>query len=276
MLRAALPFLLCSIATAVEVEAAKIATADAAPLDPGAWEIALGGGLARSTRAFDADGERVERGGSLTQAGVSLGLTYGLREDLDAGLGIGWDRIHDHAAGAAGGPDHGSGFTDLTLGAKWRYATWGGEDAGLAGALLPSLTLPLGRDHDDSRSIATASRCWTAGLAAAFSGNVERWAFNTDAGYVQAFGPDRDGYRGTLTADAAIGYQIDARLQPEAELSWTRDRVADGDAPWRLTGTLGVQIGLEIGRLGLGVQRDLAGRSTDLATAAVADLAISL
>lgn len=276
MLRTALPVLLCSIAAAVEVEAAKIATADAAPVDPGTWEVALGGGLARATRAFDADGERVDRGGSLTQGGASLGLTYGLREGLDAGLAIGWDRIHDHAAGAAGEPERGNGVTDLALGAKWRYATWGDEDAGLAGALLPSLTLPLGRDHDDSRSIATASRCWTAGLAAAFSSSLGRWAGNADAGYVQAVGPDRDGYRGTLTADAAIGYQIDERIQPEAELSWTRDRMADGDAPWRLTGTLGVQIGLAIGRLGLGVQRDLAGRSTDLATAAVADLAIGL
>lgn len=260
-------------AAAVEVEPAKLATADAAPLDPGAWELALGASWSRADRTIDAAGVEQDRGGRLREAGYGAGLTYGLAEGLDAGLGLGWTRIDDQAAD----PDHGSGVTDLDLGAKWRFWQHEAGETAWAAALLPALTAPLGRGHDPEAGIPTASRCWTAGLAAAVSGNLGILALNADLGYNHALGGAdcREGYVGTIAADAAIGVQVADWLQPEVELNWARDRVDEGDAPWSLAITAGVQIGLPIGRLGLGVQRVVDGASVDASTTGIADLALS-
>jgi hypothetical protein len=266
-----LPLLATTIMlAAVEVEPAKIATADAAPLDPGVWELAVGASHTRAWRAYDADGGAGDRGGRLSECGASLGLTRGLVEGLDAGISLGWTRIDDRA----GDPDHGTGPTDLELGAKWAFLT---GDAG-ALALLPVVTAPLGRGQDHEDRIATAGRSWTAGAMLAASGALGHLAWNADAGYVHTLGSadSREGYVGGWAADAALGVQVSEALQPAVELSWARDRVEDGDAPWTLVLTGGLQCGLPCGRLGLGVQRTVAGALADETTTLVADLALAI
>lgn len=262
-----------TFAAAVEVEPAKLATADAAPLDPGAWELALGAAWTRADRFIDADGASMDRGGRLREIGFGVGLTHGIIEGLDAGIGLGWTRVDDQASD----PDHGSGPTDLELGARWRFWQFEDSENAWAAALRSGVTAPLGRGQDPAEEIPTSSRCWTAGLAIATSGNLGLVALNADVGYTHALGSEdsREGYVGTLAANTALGVQVTETLQPEIELNWSRDRVGEGDAPWALAVTAGVQIGLSIGRLGLGVQRVVDGASTDESTTAIADLAFA-
>lgn len=251
-------FLILSLAAlpllAVEVEPAKLATADAAPVDPGSLEVALSGGVTTASRVF---GDDSDRGGRLREVGLGLGLTYGVAENLDAAVGLGVTRVDDTASV----PDHGQGLTDLELGAKWAFAAWeAGEDRNVALALLPAVILPLGRNHDDEESLPTASRAFAAGLAVAASGQVEAWSLNADVGQTRFIGSeeDRGGTTGTTAADAAVGYRISETLQPEVNLSWARDQVDEGEAPWAMTVTVGSQVFVGDYRLGLGVQQIVA------------------
>lgn len=273
MIRPVLLLTAVALAAAVEVEPAKLATADAAPLDPGATELAFGASWATADRVLDAEGRSQDRGGKLSERGFSLGVTYGLVDGLDAGIGLGWTQVSDTASD----PDTGSGLTDLELGAKWRFWQTEGGDNAWALALLPGITAPLGRGQDPETDISTASRFWTAGLTLAGSGNLGIIALNADVGYTHAYGNEesREGYVGTLAANAAIGVQISEFIQPEIDLSWARDRVEEGDAPWSLAVTAGAQFALPFGRLGLGVQRVIDGADADETTSFLADLAIS-
>lgn len=269
-----IPLLLSTAAliAAVEVEPAKLATADAAPLPVGTIEVAPGIAWTTAGRAFATDGSAGDRGGRLNQLDASVGLTRGMAPGLDAGITLGWSRIRD----AADSPDHGSGPSDLGLGAKWAFATLDRPDGAWQFGLLPEVTVPLGRGQDASERIPTASRYWTAGAVLAASGGIGRIALNADLGYTHAIGSDgdREGYIGTVTADAAVGVKIDDRIQPEIDLSWARDRVEDGDTPWSLTVTAGAQIALPAGRLGLGIAQVVAGAQADEATSFIANLAI--
>jgi hypothetical protein len=154
----------------------------------------------------------------------------------------------------------------------------GGGTRAVALALLPSLSLPLGRHLDADDAIPTASRRATIGLALAASGHVGRVALNGDAGYTHALGSrdDREGYRGTLAVDAALGFQATGALQPALELGWARDRVEDGPSPWALTLTAGLQYALPAGRLGLGVQRVVDGALVDITTVLLVGFAITI
>lgn len=273
MIRPILLLASAALAATADIEAAKLATADAAPLDPGAVELAVGASWAVADASYGRHGCLHDRGGTQRVTGVGIGATVGLLDGLDAGVGIGWTWIEDEACD----PGSGSGPTDLELGAKWRCWSQEGDDAAWAIALLPGVTTPLGDGQDPDREIPTASRCWTAGLCVAGSGSIGTVAINADLGYVHALGDgqERDGYVGTCAANAAIGVQMSAGLQPELDLSWAGDVVEDGTAPWSLALTAGAQIALPFGRLGLGAQRVLDGSDTDRATVLIADLAIA-
>lgn len=263
-----------ALAAALDVEPAKLATADAAPLDPGAVELALGAVRSTADLAYDADGAREDRDGTTIGVDIGVGVTVGLVEDLDAGISVGWSRLRD----AAADPDHGNGPTDAELGVKWRFWSVDADDQAWAFALLPSATVPLGRGQDAEAEIPTATRFWTTGLMLAGSGSIGRLALNADAGWSRAFGSEDDceGYRGSVVADVALGLQVADGVQPEIDLSWARDQVDEGPAPWSLTVTAGAQFGLPCGRLGLGVQRVIDGSGCDCATGVVADLALAL
>ncbi len=261
-----------SLLAAVEVEPAKLMTADASPVDPGSSELAIGGTWTMAERHLDAAGRAQDRSGDLRERGMGIGFTYGIVEDLDAGIGIGWMRVED----AATDPGYGSGPTDLEFAGKWRFWRYAEGDAVWAAALLPAITAPLGRSQDPESVIPTACRFWTAGLTVAGSGSIGIVALNADAGYVHACGgkADREGYRGTLAAHAAIGVQLADWIQPEVELSWDCDRLETDDLPWSMAVTVGAQLSLPFGRLGLGLQRVVDGVEVDEASSGIADLAI--
>ena len=273
MIRPTLLLTAAALAAALDVEPAKLATADAAPLDPGVIELALGGSWTVADTALDANGHPQDRGGKHTERGLGFGVTYGLVDGLDAGMGIGCLWGEDTASD----PAQCSGVTDLGFGAKWRCWQREDGDSAWAVAVLPGITAPLGRGQDAEDEIPTASRFWTAGLTLAGSGNIGIVALNADVGYAHAYGDadDRAGYLGTLAANTAIGVQLSEWIQPEIDLSWTRDRVEEGDAPWSLVVTVGAQFALPFGRLGLGAQRVVDGADVDETTSFIADLAIS-
>jgi hypothetical protein len=263
-----------ALAVGVDVEPAKLMTADAAPLEPGAIELAIGviGTTADANR--DGAGERHDRGGTYRERSSSIGVTYGLVEGLDVGLGAGWSWITDDASE----PRSGSGAMDIEFGAKWRFWHSSSDDASWALAVLPGIGAPMGRDQREEVEIATASRCWSAALAIAGSGHMGIMAFNADAGGSRNFGDEaeRGGCYETMAVNTAIGVQISEDMQPEIEMSWNRDHMDQGPDPWSMTLTAGLQIALPCGRLGLGLQRVVAGADVDVTTSCIVDLALAI
>lgn len=245
--------LVVPLLAAVEVEPAKLVTADAAAASPGSVEATLGAAWSRS------DGDRA--GGTLRTAGATLDVTVGLRERLDCTASFGWADVADRAAT----PDRGDGGTDPALALRWQCLGTGEGARWWSLALVPTVVAPLGRGDDPERAIAVAGDCWSAGAVVAVSAAVDRFALGADAGWLQAFGDvdDRAGRRGTWSADVALGWQATAVLQPVLELNATGDAVDAGPLPWSLTATAGVLLAIPRGRLALGAQRTLAQEQGD-------------
>lgn len=249
-----------ALAAAVEVEAAKLATPDAMPVDAGGVEIAFGLSWSRADRVYDADGTRQDRGGRLTEVGAELGLTYGLREGLDAGITVGWARIEDETAS----PDSGNGPTDVVVGAKWQFYV----DETLALALLPEASLPVG-DGRPEEEISTGSATWGVGVTLAATAAIDRLALGAGLGRGWILGDDEDrgDARGAWAFDLAVGWQLTEAVQPEIELHHARDLNAGSTPDAHATSvTVGVQLTGEAGRLGLGLDRTIAGRDAEQAT----------
>ena len=242
-------------------EHAKLGTQDATPLDPGCWEIDFAYALERSHRAFDNSWGQTGRP-TLREREFSTSIQYGLVPDVAIGIAVG------HANVADRGEEHlrAGGVTDLGLFAKWRF--YNDEAAGLSMAYVPALTLPTG------------SRRVSDGFASLYNGVAltkdwtDRLTSDFDLGYSFPFGGPRDGYRGTLSADVALGYHVTQWLQPEVELNYGHDFVRSGDSD-----LLAVTAGLIVCandhlRLGVGVQQGIAGRNADKSTALLTSLAI--
>jgi len=248
--------LLPALAVAVEVEAAKLATPDAMPLDPGSVELALGLSWARSRDVYDDAGDRQDRGGTLAERTFEAGATLGIREGLDAGITLGWAHIRDDAAD----PDSGTGPTDITLGAKWQF--FANETAAVA--LLPELSIPVG-DGRPEDEISTGSEEWGIGLTVAATVAIERLALGAAIG--RGWILDDGDERGAWAIDIAAGWQLSEAIQPEIELHHARD-VDTGDAPEarQTSVTLGMQLSGSAGRLGLGIDRVIAGQNAERAT----------
>ena len=162
------------------------------------------------------------------------------------------------------------GSMDLAVGAKWRF--YKDEDAGLEIAYVPSVTFPTGKDGTAGR-LGASDEFTTLFNGIAISKDWGgRWTSGLDLGYAYPIGGKRDGYRGTLSSDVALGYQWTESVQPEIELNYTHDfnHGADADS---LAATVGLIICLRDDlRLDVGVQRALAGRNCDLGTTCIVAL----
>lgn len=254
--------LLPTLAAAVDVEAAKLATPDAMPVEPGAYEIGLGLSWARTRAAWDADRQLQDRDGSLIERTVEAGLTVGLVTDVDAAISLGWARITD-----CSDPDCGQGFTDVGLGVRWRFL----EHESLALAVIPEVSLPAGDGHPEDR-ISTGSNLWSAGATLAATASLDRLALGAALGRGWITGEDRDrgDLRGTWTADLALGWQATADIQPEIELHYARDlNTGDTADAWVLTATAGILVGTPYGRFGAGFDQALAGCDAGRTTTAM-------
>jgi hypothetical protein len=240
-------------------EHAKINTEDATTLDPGVWELELALGLAKSRRAFN-DHWGADRRLYLREETLGLGLTYGLRQDLNVGLGFGYASVYDRDC------DDRTvrGWTDIEVGAKWRF--YHDEARRLEIAYVPAIIFPTGSAGmtDDFVSVfngVAISKDWTSRLTS-----------NFDLGYGFPVGGHRQEYQGTLSADAALGYHVTDWLQPEIELNYFHDFNHGNDADL-LAATVGAIICLrEDVRLDVGVQQGLTGRNADKGTAFMASL----
>lgn len=245
---------------AVEVEAAKLATADAQPVSPGSWEVALGASWTRCRDAYDNSGQLQDRGGDASEGNVEVGLTLGLLAGLDAGFTAGYSRITDDSAD----PDSGNGLTDVGLGVKWRFL----DDEHCALALLPEFSIPVGDGHSEDR-ISTGSDLWGAGLSLVSSIPLEPWSVGASIGHSWVFGSaeDRGDARGEFHVDAALGYQATDMVQPELEVHYLQCLNAN-ETPdaWTLAATVGVLVSTSHGRFGLGLDQVVLGENADQCT----------
>jgi len=243
----------------VECEHAKLNTDDASTLDAGAFELGLSYGFTEARRAFTDHWARTGRGYSREEA-LGLELGYGLMEDLSIGLGIGYASLYDRDSD----PMTAHGWGDLEVSAKWRF--YHDEARRLEIAYTPALSLPTGEDEmtDDFFNLFNGiaiSKDWGG-----------PWTSNFDLGYSYPIGGHRDDYRGTLSANAALGYQLTDWAQPEIELNYAHDFMHGDDADL-LAVTCGCILCVhENVRLDVGVQQALTGRNADRSTALLAAL----
>lgn len=262
--------LLPALACAVDVEAAKLATPDAMPVDQGSIEVSLGLSLAHARKTYDEDGSRQERGGDLDELTLEAAATYGIRDGLDAGITVGWARVDD----AAADPDSGSGPTDVVLGAKWQV--FANDTAAIA--LLPELSLPVGDGHPEDEISTGSEKVWNAGLTLATTITIDRLALGAGLGRAWVLGDDnqRGDARGAWAVDLAAGWQLTESLQPEIELHHVREvNTGDSDDACLTSVTLGIQCTCAAGRLGLGLDRAIAGRYADQTTTLLAQAVTS-
>ena len=119
---------LCVAALSVMVLPAwALDTDDAGTVAKAGWELEVTADFARDKEAGVTSKERA----------TGLGLTYGLTDNLDLGVGLG----HVDGEGA-------DGLGDAEIGLKWRFY----EKDGLSFAIAPSLSLPTG---DDEKGLGT-------------------------------------------------------------------------------------------------------------------------
>ena len=197
--------LIPAMALAAETpELAKVATEDAGTVEAGGWELSVGAATTWSDARWDADGTSVDRGGHTRENGLELGLKYGLVENLDIGIAVGWSSLSDQAV-AEDEPDSGSGLTDIDFGAKWRFMAT--DDDRFAMALTAGAIAPMGRGTD-ADTIAVASEDWSLRGGVVATGWIDRIAYSTALELVRPLGDAADETRYEIAWDAAIGVQV--------------------------------------------------------------------
>jgi hypothetical protein len=241
-------------------ELAKAATEDAGTVEAGDWEFAAGAATTWSDRGWDAEGTSADRGGTARGNSVELGLKYGLIDNLDVGVAVGWARESDQAAAEAGDPESGSGLTDIDMGLKWRFLAQ--DEDRFSMALTAGAAAPMGRGIHENE-IAVASEDWSLRGGVVATGWVDRIAYSTALELVRPLGEAADETRYELAWDAAVGIQVLPWLQPEIELHYQTAKAVEGDDTSVWSGTIGLLAPLESCRLAVAWTRGLAGRSAD-------------
>ena len=253
--------ILCAVLAAEEPEAntTKLLTWGPLPYAPGEYAIESGLGLARSSRSFDGDGNRTDRGGDARTIAGYLLLAAGVAEHLDLSLVLPAAHLRDDADGR----EAGGGLGDPTVRATWQLAAQ--EEAGLSVALLPALTMPWGKESSDSE-LAPGAGYSQGEVAVALARSEGRLVLQADGAVARYAGDDRGDTLGHYYADLAAGWQLDETVQIEAELNWFAVR-SGGEDPYTLAVTAGVVATPDddwtlIG----GITRTVAGRFADLTT----------
>lgn len=243
----------------VHREHSKLNTQDADPLGAGAWQLQFNFGYSRSTRRWDSSGKAERRGRAYEWSNQEV-LTYGVSDDLDLGIGVGYAGLDDDDTGLRSA----QGLSDVAVSGKWRFFDTKG--AGIAFAYVPTLTIPTGKTAAADR-LGTSQEYWSLDTRfAAVKDWSNRWSANADIGYVAAFG-ERGDYRGSFSANGAVGYLLLPRLQPEAELNYSHDFIHDDRDADLLAVTIGA--GMPVSDrvcVRAGVRRGIAGRNADRAT----------
>ena len=248
--------LIAGIATlaAMDNESSKLAVPSGSPTDPGHGELGLGLERHRVTRTFDDSGSAVDRGGDAADTALGASLTIGVVEGIDVAVGVDYHRLRDEASD----PDSGSGLGDLGLGATFRLAQ--GEHWVVG--LLPHIELPIhGDPPDDELATSSDDPTWGVDIAATW----ESGAFigSATTGFTRNTGDSAEASDGTIWLGAAVGITVQEWLQPEIDLVYERDLLADDGPGWALIGFIGAQFPTEYWRGSVGLSRTLAGRLAD-------------
>ncbi|MDA8433788.1 MAG: transporter [Nitrospiraceae bacterium] len=132
---------------------------------------------------------------------LAAALTYGATETVDMVLAIPYSSWRSDDSGSV---TRESGFSDLSVEAKWRFY----EEKGLSLAVKPGLTIPTG---DSDRDLGNGKMTWYLYLIA--SKEVNPWAFHLNLAYIRNnnTGDDRDDlWHASLatTVDVAKGLKI--------------------------------------------------------------------
>jgi len=243
----------------VHCEHSKLNTQDADPLGAGAWQLQFNFAYSRSTRQWDSSGQNQPRGRAYEWNNQGV-LTYGVSDDLDLGIGLGYAGLGDNDSGLKSV----QGVSDVAASGKWRFLE--NEGAGVAFAFVPTLTIPTGKAAMEDR-LGVSQEYWSLDTRfAAVKDWSNRWSANADIGYVAAFG-ERGDYRGSVSANAAVGYRLLPWVQPEAELNYSHDLIHTDPHADLIAVTLGAAMPLSDRVCArVGVQHGIVGRNTDQTT----------
>ena len=244
---------------AVRCEHSKLNTQDADPLGEGAWQLQFNVGHSVSTRQWDSSGKEERRGRTYEWSNQEV-LTYGVSDDLDVGIGLGYAGLADDDAGLKSG----HGLSDVAVSGKWRF--FEKEESGIGFAYVPTLTIPAGNDSTADR-LGTSQEFWSVDTRFAVVKDwLNGWSANLDVGYAAVLG-DRGDSRGSLSANGAVGYHLLPWLQPEVELNYGHDFIHDDRDADVVAITVGADAPISARVCArAGVQHGIAGRNADRTT----------
>ncbi|MBN1378048.1 MAG: transporter [Gammaproteobacteria bacterium] len=250
---------LSGIVCAADIEHGKVNTGDPSTVDPGHYEIEFEYDYFKANRAFDENGNSVDRG-SFHERDMALVLTVGLVENWDIYFGLPVVRIEDEDSD----PNRGSGVADAEFGGRFRFIN--NETSHLEIAYTAGFIAPIGSD-DSEDEIGTSQQYWSLEQALILSKDWERWTMNAELGYSLPFGKHRDAADGSVSLNTAIGYQITPTIQPELELNYGRDFTANETDAKVLSVTAGLVMPVnDMLLVKAGVVKDVSGTYADKTT----------
>jgi long-subunit fatty acid transport protein len=144
-------------------------TDDTGTQGKGNWQLELQGDFLRDERTASG----VERKDK-TNAYTSV-LSYGILENLDVQVGVGYLNRHTTENGITTMDEN--GMSDSTVELKWRF--YEKDDFSLA--LKPGLTLPTG---NEDKGLGTGKTSWAIALLATYE--AEPWTFLGNVAYTRA------------------------------------------------------------------------------------------
>jgi len=205
-------------------EHGKLNTSDASPVGAHTTEVEVSYGPSWNLHG-QGDFDRSARGNTHP---LGLTVTYGIVDDVDVSVEVGYatayDSAYDDGSGKIGSA-HGQGLTDSATGIRWRFLSRPGLDL----ALKSGLVLPTGA-KSTSTKVGLTQSFWSFENALVTSKDLGAFTANAELGYSFPFGSKRGDERGTLFANLAGGWQVLPWLQPELELNYERSYEA-GSAP---------------------------------------------
>jgi hypothetical protein len=243
-------------------EHGKAATADASPVEPGVLEAEICYGPTWNDRGGTAGFDRSGPGGAHV---FTATVTRGLVQDVDVRLSVGFGAVyaaHLHADGSA--PRHGSGLSDATVGARWRFLNLASR--ALEVALTADAVVPVGSPHTPTR-VGMTQEYWSARGALVATKDLGRLTANGEIAWAVPVSGDAAGLRSTAQANAALGYELSAGLQPELEVNYQAS-LGPGSRVLGVTAGLVASFGDGYRVVGA-VQRGVWGRNAIQTTSAV-------
>lgn len=176
-----LVLLLMGFAAGSAFAARPLETDDAGTVDPGAIELELGA-------AFESDP-------AADAWETPIGIKTGIISGLDAGLGVGWQRLDD-----AGLTE--SGITDLELGAKWNFLSE--TNALPAVSLTAAVNLPTA---DEDKGLGSGETDWDVTIVLSKT-LADRLTAHLNIGYCFIGSPETEPADDVTHGSAAVEVQI--------------------------------------------------------------------